>query len=111
VDGVETLLDCRYPGQAHELTVPDVAAFGAMHALVNGHERPGSAVEVVAVRARAWIDSPVRVLDLPVPDHRAGFAPVDGPAVVAEPDCTVWVPEGWRATAGEAGALVLRRAR
>jgi N-methylhydantoinase A/oxoprolinase/acetone carboxylase beta subunit len=111
VDGVETLLDCRYPGQAHELTVPDVAGFGPEHARINGHERPGSAVEVVAVRARAWIDSPVRVLDLPVPAHRATPAPVDGPAVLAEPDCTILVPEGWRATAGEAGALVLRRVR
>jgi N-methylhydantoinase A/oxoprolinase/acetone carboxylase beta subunit len=111
VDGVETLLDCRYPGQAHELTVPDVTGFGPTHARVNGHERPGSAVEVVAVRARAWIDSPVRVLDLPVPDHRAGSTSVEGPAVIAEPDCTVWVPEGWRASPGEAGALVLRRRR
>ena len=32
-----------------------------------------------------------------------------GPAVIAEPDCTIWVPEGWAAEPGAAGALVLRR--
>jgi N-methylhydantoinase A/oxoprolinase/acetone carboxylase beta subunit len=108
-DGIETLLDCRYPGQAHEITVADVDEFGAAHERINGHERPGSPVEVVAVRARAWADSPVHVLDLPAPAHRTSPDPVEGPAVVAEPDCTIWVPEGWRAVAGEAGALVLRR--
>ncbi len=47
--------------------------------------------------------------DLPVPDHRATFDPVDGPRVIAEPDCTIWLAEGWRAQPGAAGALVLRR--
>ena len=32
-----------------------------------------------------------------------------GPTVVAEPDCTIWVPAGWVAEPGAAGALVLRR--
>jgi hypothetical protein len=34
---------------------------------------------------------------------------VRGPAVVAEPDCTVWIPEGWRAEPGPTGAWVVRR--
>jgi hypothetical protein len=28
---------------------------------------------------------------------------------VAEPDCTVWVPDGWHAEPGPLGAWVLRR--
>jgi N-methylhydantoinase A/oxoprolinase/acetone carboxylase beta subunit len=106
---VQTFLDCRYPGQSHELTVPSVDGFGAEHRRVNGHERAGAPVEVVAVRARAELASAVGVLDLPVPPHRDRPSPVVGPAVIAEPDCTIWVPEGWRADPGEAGALVLRR--
>jgi N-methylhydantoinase A/oxoprolinase/acetone carboxylase beta subunit len=102
---VETLLDCRYPGQSHELTVPAVADFDAEHERINGHRRPGSPVEVVALRARASIDATTDVLDLPVPDRWG----VSGPARVIEGDCTIWIPEGWRATVGEAGALVLRR--
>ena len=43
--------------------------------------------------------------DLPAPDRR----PVTGPAVIAEADCTTWVPDGWRADPGAAGAYVLRR--
>ena len=32
-----------------------------------------------------------------------------GPTVIAEPDCTIWLPAGWRADPGAAGALILRR--
>jgi hypothetical protein len=46
--------------------------------------------------------------DLPPPTG-AVPAPVTGPAVVAQPDCTVWVAEGWVARPGVAGALVLER--
>jgi N-methylhydantoinase A/oxoprolinase/acetone carboxylase beta subunit len=103
---VVTALDCRYEGQSHELTVPDVAAFAAEHERRNGYARPGAAVDVIAVRATARLASPVAVLDLPPVEERAGAT---GPAVLAEADCTIWVPAGWTATPGEAGALVLRR--
>ena len=103
---IETVLDCRYPGQSHELTVATVDDFHAEHLRVNGHERAGPPVEVVAVRGRATIASAVDVLDLPLPGGRTG-AP--GPCVLAEPDCTVWVPAGWEAAVGRAGALVLER--
>jgi N-methylhydantoinase A/oxoprolinase/acetone carboxylase beta subunit len=102
---VGTMLDCRYAGQSHELTVASVGAFGAEHLRRNGHERPGDVVEVVALRARASVASPVSVLDLPVPERETGV----GPCVLAEPDCTIWVPPGWRAGPGAGGALVLRR--
>jgi N-methylhydantoinase A len=103
---VTTALDARYAGQSHELTVATVEAFHDLHARRNGYARPRDPVEVVALRARATIASPIAVTDLPAPDRRL----VVGPAVLAETDCTTWVPDGWRAEPGEAGALVLRRA-
>jgi N-methylhydantoinase A/oxoprolinase/acetone carboxylase beta subunit len=102
---VETAVDCRYVGQSHELTVPAPADFPAAHKRRNGHVRPGAPVEVIAVRARASIAAPVRITDLPDVDR----ARVVGPAVVAEPDCTTWVPEGWRAEPRELGAWVVER--
>ncbi len=50
---VETFLDCRYAGQSHELTVGDIAEFPGEHARRNGYARPGTPIEVVALRARA----------------------------------------------------------
>ena len=103
---VVTSLDCRYPGQSHELTVPTLADFHAEHERRNGYARPDSPVEVVAVRASARVASPVDIDALPAPDRSA----VLGPAVVSEPDCTIWVPAGWKGEPGANGALVLTRA-
>jgi N-methylhydantoinase A/oxoprolinase/acetone carboxylase beta subunit len=101
---VETFVDCRYAGQSHELTVPTVADFAAEHARRNGYAAPDRAVEVVLLRAR------VRA---PAPAARLGAAPrrprLTGPAVHAEGDCTVWIPAGWTATPGPAGAWLIRR--
>ncbi len=106
---VDRWVDCRYLGQSHELRVPWGPGwrddFHALHRRVNGFARPGDEVEVVAVRAAASVASPVGVLDLPAPARPTGV----GPVVLAEDDCTIWVPAGWRAERGEAGALVLRR--
>jgi len=102
----ETFLDCRYRGQSHELVVTDVEEFHRAHARRNGYARPDAPVEVVAVRARAVGPAPGRIDDLPVPDRR----PVRGPARVVEPDCTLFVPEGWRAEVGPLGAWIVRRA-
>ena len=108
---VRTMVDCRYAGQSHELTVPSVDAFHAEHEARNGFARPEAPVEVVALRARATRPPALVLDDLPVPEHRATFEPVAGPRVIAEPDCTIWLPAGWRAEPGGAGALVLRRVR
>lgn len=105
---VTTSLDCRYRGQSHELTVPGVAAFHDEHRRRNGYARPDDPVEVVALRATAVRPPAVAADDLP-PPAGAVPAPVAGPAVVAQPDCTVWVAEGWVARPGVAGALVLER--
>ena len=60
---------------------------------------------MVALRAAAELASPVDLAALPSRSRRGAI----GPAVLAEPDCTIWVPEGWRADPGEGGALLLRR--
>ncbi len=106
---VTTSLDCRYAGQSHELTVPDVDDFHAEHERRNGFARPDAPVEVVAVRATLVGVPALALADLPVPDHRAAFEPVTGPRVIAEPDCTIWLAEGWRASVGVGGALLLER--
>ena len=102
---VTTTVDCRYVGQSHELTVVDPDAFPAEHERRNGHARVGASVEVVAVRARAVASAPGSLADLP----EVARDRVVGPAVVAEADCTVWVPEGWAAEPGPLGAWVIRR--
>jgi N-methylhydantoinase A/oxoprolinase/acetone carboxylase beta subunit len=106
---VETLVDCRYRGQSHELTVASVAEFGAEHRRRNGYARPGDPVEVIALRAVATRPPSVAADDLPDPPARLD-GEVRGPAAVAEADCTIWVAEGWVARPGAAGALLLRRA-
>jgi N-methylhydantoinase A/oxoprolinase/acetone carboxylase beta subunit len=111
---VAALLDCRYRGQSHELTVAHAAAHPAWvafhdeHELRNGFARRDAAVEVVALRARASSAPPLAVDALPPPEPPR--ATVRGPAVVAEPDCTVWVPEGWTARPAPTGAWVITRA-
>jgi N-methylhydantoinase A/oxoprolinase/acetone carboxylase beta subunit len=102
---VETAVDCRYVGQSHELTVSSPDAFPAEHERRNGHARPGAPVEVVAVRARAVADAPLAIENLPAVER----AVVRGPQVVAEADCTVWVPDGWIAEPGALGAWIIRR--
>ncbi len=100
---VTTSVDCRYAGQSHELTVATVDDFAAEHARRNGYARPGAPIEVVALRASATTPAAVRVGDLPPVDRR----PARGPCVIAEPDCTIWIPEGWSADVGPDGSYVL----
>jgi N-methylhydantoinase A/oxoprolinase/acetone carboxylase beta subunit len=102
---VQVAVDCRYAGQSHEITVPAVEAFHDEHARRNGYRRDGHDVEVTALRATARIASPVRFADLPA----APRLPEQGPAVVAEDDCTIWIPPGWLGAPAAGGALVLRR--
>ena len=103
---VTTALDCRYVGQSHELTVAAVDDFHAEHARRNGFARPEMMVEIVALRARATQPEPIDLSSLPAPARST----VIGPAVIAEPDCTMWVADGWRAEPAALGAWVVRRA-
>jgi N-methylhydantoinase A/oxoprolinase/acetone carboxylase beta subunit len=99
----QTSLDCRYAGQSHELTVTSVDDFEAEHERRNGYRRPGTVIEVVALRASARLPAPP--MQLPAVDRQ----PAVGPCVLAEVDCTVWVPDGWQAGVHESGSWVLRR--
>jgi N-methylhydantoinase A/oxoprolinase/acetone carboxylase beta subunit len=103
---VETFVDCRYVGQSHELTVTHPGAFPTEHHRRNGFARDDAPVEVVAIRARATVAAPIGIDALPVVDR----ATVRGPAIAAEADCTVWIPDGWRAQPAALGAWVLERA-
>jgi N-methylhydantoinase A/oxoprolinase/acetone carboxylase beta subunit len=107
-DEVVTAVDCRYAGQSHEITVARVEDFEDEHRRRNGYVQPGAPVEVVAIRASARTHSPVAIDQLPSAGPRRSAT---GPAVLAEPDCTVWVPEGWRAELGGGGAWILRPSR
>ncbi|MGH9231339.1 MAG: hydantoinase/oxoprolinase family protein, partial [Acidimicrobiales bacterium] len=104
---VETAVDCRYRGQSHELTVPTVDEFHDEHRRRNGYARPDEPVEVVALRAVATHPPTVAFGDLPSAARLD--REVRGPAVIAEPDCTIWVADGWAARAGAGGALVMHR--
>ncbi len=103
---VTTSLDCRYVGQSHEITVGSLDDFPRAHRTRNGYVPDGAEIEVVALRASARRASPTNIAALPRPVRAA----VVGPAVVAEDDCTIWVPDGWRADPHPtSGALVLTR--
>jgi len=102
---VDRFVDCRYEGQSHELTVRGVRHFPEEHERRNGFARPGTPIEVIAVRVRARRPAPLAPHDLP-PVERPR---VLGPEVVGEADCTVWVPDGWTAEPGPLGAWILRR--
>jgi N-methylhydantoinase A/oxoprolinase/acetone carboxylase beta subunit len=103
---VETAVDCRYTGQSHELTVSAPEEFPSEHQRRNGFLRPDAPVEVVALRARATAPAPLTVGALGRPPRRQ---PATGPCVLAEADCTLWVPPGWRAEVSGDGAWVLKR--
>ncbi len=62
-------------------------------------------MEIVALRAWATLPAPLTPETLPTVDRPT----VRGPQVVAEADCTVWVPDGWTATPGPLGAWLLHR--
>jgi N-methylhydantoinase A/oxoprolinase/acetone carboxylase beta subunit len=103
---VTTSVDCRYKGQSHELTVASVDEFADEHRRRNGYAREDAPVEVVALRARARVTALLTVEQL-------GSSPVErrptsGPTVIAEPDCTIWVPDGWAAEVASDGSWVLR---
>ena len=100
-------IDCRYAGQSHELTVSSIDAFEPEHRVRNGYIRSGWPVEVIALRASARVfPPPVVSAALAVAVERVAAS---GPTVLSEPDCTVWVPDGWRAEVHDSGSWILRR--
>ncbi len=99
-------VDCRYAGQSHEITVDDPASFHEEHARRNGFAREDAPVEVVALRVRVTQPAPIDLSDLPDP---GGRVTATGPAVIPEPDSTIWIPPGWQARVHESGAWVVTR--
>jgi N-methylhydantoinase A/oxoprolinase/acetone carboxylase beta subunit len=106
---LEIGLDCRYAGQSHEVTVGRVADFEGEHARRNGFRLSDTPIEVVAIRASARWPSPVDLARVGA-GSLSRVGPVAGPAVLAEPDCTIWVAPGWRADVHAAGSWLLTRA-
>ncbi len=129
-------VDLRYRGQSHELNVSldgglpaALRRFHDAHARRFGHCDPQAAVEVVTARLRA-------IAVLPKPAARPGRVRrggtrrvtvrrlggvafvereplaandrVAGPAVIAEPFSTTWLPPGWRGTVDRWGNLILQ---
>jgi N-methylhydantoinase A/oxoprolinase/acetone carboxylase beta subunit len=105
--------DVRYRGQSHELTVrgagpdPDAVreAFEAAHEERYGYRDPGGAIEVVTIRVSDVEPGPPVEFEAP----SAGGGRIEGPAVVALPEATLVVPEGWSGEADATGTIVLER--
>ncbi len=107
---VETLFDCRYSGQSHEIRVGSVADFHAEHERRNGYSRLDDTIEVTAIRAVATGEAPTSIEALS--EASIGWwegRDLAGPKVVAREDCTIWIPDGWSGTEGPLGALILER--
>ena len=141
----ETTVDVRYAGQWHELEIPlapdepftaAVRRFEAEHERRFGHRRPESAVEVVALRARAVAATPkpaprraplsdrsaprtrrmmelygAGALDVPVYDREAlgAGAALTGPLIVEEPDKSLVLGPGHSVHVTASGVLEVRR--
>jgi len=107
---IEVAWDLRYRGQSHELTVRGAQRhelrerFEALHEERYGHRDSDGEVELVTVRVTGRLAAPA--VDFGAP---AGEA-VEGPTVVALPEATLVVPEGWSGSTDDTGTLVLERA-
>jgi N-methylhydantoinase A len=107
---IEVAWDLRYHGQSHELTVRGAARdelrerFEALHEERYGHRDPDGEVELVTVRVTGRLPAP------PVDFGAPAGEEVTGPRVVALPEATLVVPEGWSGSADDTGTLVLERA-
>jgi N-methylhydantoinase A/oxoprolinase/acetone carboxylase beta subunit len=108
----EVTWDARYAGQSHELSLRDVPpraaalreALAAAHRERYGYADDEAAVELVTVRT-AQIEAGPDVTWEGEPG-----APFSGPAVVALPESTLVVPDGWRGATDATGTVILERA-
>ncbi|WP_157244318.1 hydantoinase/oxoprolinase family protein [Nonomuraea typhae] len=130
---VTRLVDARFRGQAHELTVEwdDLpTGFFTKYAQVYGVAQQGE-IEHVSYRVRVTHPEPApplrpgppdprppatRTIHLPeagpaqVPVHTSrAFTRLTGPAVVEDPEATIVIPPGWQARPDAAGAVLLER--
>ncbi len=106
---IEVAWDLRYHGQSHELTVRGAQRdelperFEALHEERYGHRDPDGVVELVTVRVTGRLPAPAVDFGAPAGEE------VEGPTVVALPEATLVVPEGWSGTTDDTGTLVLER--
>ncbi len=103
-------VDLRYVGQSYTLEIPwDEAeaadAFHRTHKLRYGH-RLDLPVELVNLRVTVSSSAPP-LGATNIGRHSTGV--IEGPAVVATPDSTLWLAPGWRAQPDEFGNLALTR--
>lgn len=135
----EVLLDMRYAGQAHELTLPFgkniERRFHEAHEQTYGHAIANRAVEIVNMRLEAIgsIEKPhIAPEEIVSTDARPAFlgekdspfggamalfqrerlnpgAQFNGEALVFQLDSTVYVPQGWSATVDGYRNLILER--
>jgi N-methylhydantoinase A len=120
------LVDARYPGQSHELTIEEGADFDAAHEQRYGFRLEGRP-EIVSRRLIATLPRPKPQLRaassdrtqrsrrafvdgewLELPVFGPGVA-VAGPAIVELPEATCLVRPGWNGEPDGAGTLVLER--
>jgi N-methylhydantoinase A len=122
------LIDARYPGQSHELTIEEGADFGAAHEQRYGFRLEGEP-EVVSRRLVATVPRPkpslqCQALLRPTPPARRSvfldgawadvpvYGPgvaVAGPAIVELPEATCLVRSGWAGEPDAAATLLLER--
>ncbi|MGD8727791.1 MAG: hydantoinase/oxoprolinase family protein, partial [Gemmatimonadales bacterium] len=105
-------VDCRYPGQGYELTVPAdhgmpaiAAAFHSLHRQRYGHANEAREVEIV--NARVIVSRPRAPLVMR--QHTTDDTPLEGPTTVGEADFTLRIEAGWRGTRHSSGAVLLER--
>jgi N-methylhydantoinase A len=107
---IEVAWDLRYRGQSHELTVRGAQRhelrerFEALHEERYGHRDSDGEVELVTVRVTGRLPAPAVDFGAPAGEE------VEGPTVVALPEATLVVPEGWSGSTDDTGTLVLQRA-
>jgi N-methylhydantoinase A/oxoprolinase/acetone carboxylase beta subunit len=110
-DADEVVWDARYAGQSHELALRDVPprvgalreALAAAHRERYGYADEEAAVELVTVRTARIAAGP------DIAWEGESGAPFSGPAVVALPESTLVVPEGWSGATDATGTVILGR--
>jgi N-methylhydantoinase A/oxoprolinase/acetone carboxylase beta subunit len=113
-DADEVAWDARYRGQSFELTLRDVApdpqaiaeAFATAHEERYGYRDPDGEVEIVTVRRTDREPGPD--IDWSAP-RDAVEGDLRGPRVVALPEATLVIPEGWTGDVDDAGTILLER--
>jgi N-methylhydantoinase A/oxoprolinase/acetone carboxylase beta subunit len=113
-DADEVTWDARYAGQSHELALRDVPpradalreAFAAAHEERYGYRDDAAEIELVTVRTARVQAGPEVAWETERPEDDA----IAGPTVVALPEATLVVPEGWHGRTDATGTVILERA-